>query len=108
MEAVRNRALADWLNQQHVFPVSPNTLLMTLQTTALVHKWYEVASRFEKSRQELDKAQKSFDHCQNHFENVGKNFEKSQEAFAKPPTHLKTYHGRFSSSTRHEQFASEP
>jgi len=50
MEAVRSRELADWLNQQHVFPVSPNTLLMTLQTIALVHKWYEVASRFEKSR----------------------------------------------------------
>src|SRR6266700_3882571 len=60
MEAVRNRELADWLNQQHVFPVSPNTLLMTLQTIALVHKCYEVASRFEKSRQELAKAQKSF------------------------------------------------
>src|SRR5437879_6376432 len=39
MEAVRNRELADWLNAQHVFPVSPNTLLMTLQTIALVHKW---------------------------------------------------------------------
>src|SRR5437773_1400324 len=65
MEAVRNRELADWLNQLHVFPVSPNTLLMTLQTIALVHKWYEVASRFEKSRQELDKSQKSFDHFQN-------------------------------------------
>src|SRR5260370_12344986 len=32
MEAVRNRDLADWLNQQHVFPVSPNTLLMTLRS----------------------------------------------------------------------------
>src|SRR6266446_7228802 len=52
MEAIRNRELADWLNVQHVFPVSPNTLLMTLQTIALVHKWYEVASRFEKSRLE--------------------------------------------------------
>src|SRR5216684_964473 len=59
MEAIRNRELGDWLNQQHVFPVSPNTLLMTLQTIALVHKWYEVASRFEKSRLELAKAQKS-------------------------------------------------
>src|SRR5882757_1837258 len=58
MEAIRNRELADWLNAQHVFPVSPNTLLMTLQTIALVHKWYEVASRFEKSREELAKAQK--------------------------------------------------
>jgi len=103
MEAVRNRDLADWLNQQHVFPVSPNTLLMTLQTIALVHKWYEVASRFEKSRQELGKAQKSFDHFQNQFENVGKNLTKAQEAFDKASTHLKTYRGRVSALSGQEQ-----
>jgi DNA recombination protein RmuC len=103
MEAVRNRDLADWLNQQHVFPVSPNTLLMTLQTIALVHKWYEVASRFEKSRQELAKAQKSFDHFQNQFENVGKSLGKAQEAFDKASTHLKTYRGRVSALSGQEQ-----
>ena len=103
MEAVRNRELADWLNQQHVFPVSPNTLLMTLQTIALVHKWYEVASRFEKSRQELAKAQKSFDHFQNQFENVGKSLSKAQEAFDKASTHLKTYRGRVSALSGQEQ-----
>jgi DNA recombination protein RmuC len=103
MEAVRNRELADWLNQQHVFPVSPNTLLMTLQTIALVHKWYEVASRFEKSRQELAKAQKSFDHFQNQFENVGKNLSKAQEAFDTASRHLKTYRGRVSALSGQEQ-----
>jgi DNA recombination protein RmuC len=103
MEIVRSRELADWLNQQHVFPVSPNTLLMTLQTIALVHKWYEVASRFEKSRQELAKAQKSFDHFQNQFENVGKNLTKAQEAFDKAQTHLKTYRGRVSALSGQEQ-----
>lgn len=103
MEAVRNRDLADWLNQQHVFPVSPNTLLMTLQTIALVHKWYEVASRFEKSRQELAKAQKSFDHFQNQFENVGKNLNKAQEAFDTAQRHLKTYRGRVSALSGQEQ-----
>jgi DNA recombination protein RmuC len=103
MEAVRNRDLADWLNQQHVFPVSPNTLLMTLQTIALVHKWYEVASRFEKSRQELAKAQKSFDFFQTQFENVGKNLTKAQEAFDKASTHLKTYRGRVSALSGQEQ-----
>ena len=71
MEVIRNRELGDWMNQQHVFPVSPNTLLMTLHTIALVHKWYEVAKGFEKSRAELAKAQKSFDFFQNQFENVG-------------------------------------
>jgi DNA recombination protein RmuC len=107
MEAVRNRELADWLNQQHVFPVSPNTLLMTLQTIALVHKWYEVASRFEKSRQELAKAQKSFDHFQNQFESVGKNLTKAQEAFDKASTHLKTYRGRVTVLSGQEQLQLE-
>src|SRR6267142_200263 len=103
MEAVRNRDLADWLNQQHVFPVSPNTLLMTLQTIALVHKWYEVASRFEKSRLELAKAQKSFDYFQGQFENVGKSLGKAQEAFDKAQRHLKTYRGRVSVLSGQEQ-----
>jgi DNA recombination protein RmuC len=103
MEAVRNRELADWLNQQHVFPVSPNTLLMTLQTIALVHKWYEVASRFEKSRLELGKAQKSFDYFQAQFENVGKSLNKAQEAFDTASKHLKTYRGRVSALSGQEQ-----
>src|SRR5256886_4433517 len=103
MEAVRNRELADWLNGQHVFPVSPNTLLMTLQTIALVHKWYEVASRFEKSRLELGKAQKSFDYFQNHFENVGKSLNKAQEAFETAQRHLKTYRGRVTVLSGQEQ-----
>jgi DNA recombination protein RmuC len=108
MEAVRNRDLADWLNQQHVFPVSPNTLLMTLQTIALVHKWYEVASRFEKSRQELAKAQKSFDHFQNQFENVGRNLNKAQEAFDTASKHLKTYRGRVTALSGQEQLELDP
>src|ERR1700738_3878810 len=103
MEAIRNRELADWLNVQHVFPVSPNTLLMTLQTIALVHKWYEVASRFEKSRLELAKAQKSFDHFQNQFETVGKKLNKAPEAFETAQRHLKTYRGRVSALSGQEQ-----
>jgi DNA recombination protein RmuC len=107
MEAVRNRDLADWLNAQHVFPVSPNTLLMTLQTIALVHKWYEVASRFEEGRLELAKAQKSFDFFQNQFENVGKSLNKAQEAFDKASTHLKTYRGRVTALSGQEQLELE-
>jgi len=103
MEVIRNRELGDWMNQQHVFPVSPNTLLMTLHTIALVHKWYEVASRFEKSRAELAKAQKSFDFFQNQFENVGKSLNKAQEAFETAQRHLKTYRGKVSVLSGQEQ-----
>ena len=103
MEVIRNRELGDWMNQQHVFPVSPNTLLMTLHTIALVHKWYEVASRFEKSREELAKAQKSFDFFQTQFENVGKNLNKAQEAFETAQRHLKTYRGKVTALSGQEQ-----
>ncbi|HXZ31402.1 MAG TPA: DNA recombination protein RmuC [Terriglobales bacterium] len=108
MEAIRNRDLADWLNQQHVFPVSPNTLLMTLKTIALVHKWYEMAGRFEKSRMELAKAQKSFDFFQSQFENVGRSLTKAQEAFDKASTHLKSYRGRVSALSGQEQLDLDP
>src|SRR5580658_8357356 len=107
MEVIRNRELGDWMNEQHVFPVSPNTLLMTLHTIALVHKWYEVGVRFEKSRAELAKAQKSFDFFQNQFENVGKNLNKAQEAFETAQRHLKSYRGKVSALSGQEQLELE-
>jgi DNA recombination protein RmuC len=107
MEVIRNRELGDWMNEQHVFPVSPNTLLMTLHTISLVHKWYEVATRFEKSRAELAKAQKSFDFFQSQFENVGKNLNKAQEAFETAQRHLKNYRGKVSALSGQEQLELE-
>ena len=107
MEVIRNRELGDWMNEQHVFPVSPNTLLMTLHTISLVHKWYEVATRFEKSRAELAKAQKSFDFFQSQFENVGKNLNKAQEAFETAQRHLKSYRGKVSALSGQEQLELE-
>ncbi len=86
MEVIRNRELGDWMNEQHVFPVSPNT---------------------EKSRAELAKAQKSFDFFQNQFENVGKNLNKAQEAFETAQRHLKTYRGKVSALSGQEQLELE-
>src|SRR6202167_6025142 len=107
MEVIRNRELGDWMNEQRVFPVSPNTLLMTLHTISLVHKCYEVATRFEKSRAELAKAQKSFDFFQGQFENVGKNLNKAQEAFETAQRHLKNYRGKVSALSGQEQLELE-
>jgi DNA recombination protein RmuC len=107
MEVIRHRELGDWMNEQHVFPVSPNTLLMTLHTISLVHKWYEVATRFEKSRAELAKAQKSFDFFQSQFENVGKNLNKAQEAFETAQRHLKNYRGKVTALSGQEQLELE-
>jgi DNA recombination protein RmuC len=92
MDVIRNRELGD---------------LMTLHTISLVHKWYEVAKGFEKSRAELAKAQKSFDFFQNQFENVGKNLNKAQEAFETAQRHLKNYRGKVSALSGQEQLELE-
>jgi len=81
--------------------------LMTLHTISLVHKWYEVATRFEKSRAELAKAQKSFDFFQSQFENVGKNLNKAQEAFETAQRHLKNYRGKVTALSGQEQLELE-
>ncbi len=90
--------------QQYIQPENGTT---EMHTISLVHKWYEVASRFEKSRAELAKAQKSFDFFQNQFENVGKNLNKAQEAFETAQRHLKNYRGKVSALSGQEQLELE-
>ena len=85
MEAVRNRDLADWLNQQHVFPVSPNTLLMTLQTIALVHKWYEVASKFERAARNWQRLRNRSTTSRTSLRTSGRVSTKRRKRSTKPP-----------------------
>ncbi len=55
MEVVLNGELSEWLNKQHIFPVSPNTLIVTLQSIQMVFKMYEFAKSFERATEELRK-----------------------------------------------------
>jgi DNA recombination protein RmuC len=102
LEAIRNTEASEALSKMRVFPVSPNTLLMTIRTVALAHRWYEVAARFEETRIEIARANKSLEFFQGHFEALGKSLEKAQEAFGKASTHLKQYRGRVGALTGEE------
>jgi DNA recombination protein RmuC len=102
MEAIRNSEAAEAISKLRVFPVSPNTLLMTIRTIALANRWYEVAARFEETRVEIARANKSLEFFQGHFETLGKSLEKAQEAFGKASTHLKQYRGRVGALTGEE------
>jgi DNA recombination protein RmuC len=102
MEAVRNRELSDELNKMKVFPVSPNTLMMTLQAIAMVHKWFQVQEGLARSMEEFAKAQKSMEHFEAKFTVIGKNLEKAQEAFTTASTHLKNYKTRVNILTDNE------
>ncbi|MBI2682580.1 MAG: DNA recombination protein RmuC [Acidobacteriales bacterium] len=96
MEAVRNRGLWEDLIKLKVLPVSPNTLLVTLECVAMVHKWYKVQEGLAKSIEEFGKAQKSFQYFESKFEVIGKSLERAQDAFGTAQKHLGTYKRRVS------------
>lgn len=102
MEVVRNRELSEDLNKIKVFPVSPNTLLVTLSTVAMVHKWYTMQKGLAKSIEEFGRAQKSFSYFESKFEVIGKSLEKAQEAFTTASGHLTKYKNKVVQMTGEE------
>lgn len=94
LEAIRNTEAMEAMSKFQVFPVSPNTLLMTIRTIALAYKWYEVAAQFEETRADIAKAQESLRHFQNQFEKLGDGLEKAQKAYETASRHLKSYRNR--------------
>lgn len=99
MEAVLNAELSDWLNKRRVYPVSPNTLIVTLQSIQMVFKMYEYAKGHERATEELKKAQNAFGHFENQFEVVGKSLSKAQDAFEVAKGHLTKYRNRVTNLT---------
>jgi DNA recombination protein RmuC len=99
MEAVLNGELSEWLNKQRVFPVSPNTLIVTLQSIQMVFKMYEFAKSFEKATDELKKAQVAFSHFENRFQDIGKSLGKAQQAYEVARGHLSRYSNRVTNLT---------
>lgn len=94
MEVVRNRELWEEMVKLKVLPVSPNTLLVTLQAISMVHKWYQLEKNLAKSIEEFNKARKSFEYFESKFEIVGRSLEKAQEAFSTASSHLNRYKSR--------------
>jgi DNA recombination protein RmuC len=99
MEAVLNAELSDWLNKRRVYPVSPNTLIVTLQSIQMVFKMYEYAKGHERATEELKKAQNAFGHFENQFEALGKSLSKAQDAFEVAKGHLTRYRNRVTGLT---------
>jgi DNA recombination protein RmuC len=94
MEAIRNRELWEELVKMKVLPVSPNTLLVTLQAISMVHKWYQLEKNLARSIEEFHKARRSFEYFESKFEVIGKSLEKAQEAFSTASSHLNRYKSR--------------
>ena len=99
MEAVLNAELSEWLNKRRVYPVSPNTLIVTLQSIQMVFKMYEYAKGHERATEELKKAQAAFGHFEIKFDEIGKSLVKAQGAFEVAKGHLTKYRNRVTGLT---------
>ncbi len=91
MEAVLNGDLSEFLNKLRVFAVSPNTLIITLQSIQMVFKMYEFAKSYERATEELKKAQTAFGYFEDRFEDIGKSLGKAQQAYEVARGHLNKY-----------------
>ncbi len=107
LETIRSAEAREALNKLRIFPVSPNTLMMMLQTVRLAYDWYEVAARFEETRKEISKAQSFLEHFQKQFENLGRSLEKAQDAYETANRHLKSYTKRVTAISGEEALQPE-
>jgi DNA recombination protein RmuC len=90
-EVIRNLELCEALHKLKVFPVSPNTLAITLKSVALSFGFYEFSKNVEKTLEQIKQAQRSFGFFQKKFEEVGKGLEKAQQAYGTAAGHLSRY-----------------
>jgi DNA recombination protein RmuC len=90
-EVIRNGDLFEHLAKLKVFPVSPNTLAISLRAVSMAQEYYEMSRGVEKTIEDIKKARKHFDHFDKKFDEVGKGLKKAQEAFDTANTHLGHY-----------------
>ncbi len=93
-EVLRDTQLCDALHQLRVFPVSPNTLAITLRTVAMSISQYEFAQNLQSTLLRIRGAQESFGRFQKRFDEVGKGLDRAQEAYQTATGHLNRYANR--------------
>jgi DNA recombination protein RmuC len=67
-EVIRNGDLFEALAKLKVFPVSPNTLAISLRSVAIAQDYYEMAKGVEKTVEDIKKARRHFEHFEKKFE----------------------------------------
>jgi DNA recombination protein RmuC len=90
-EVIRNPELCESLHKWKVFPVSPNTLAITLRSIGMSISQYEFARNIESTLAQIRRARTSFAHFQKRFEEVGRGLERAQVAYQTASGHLHRY-----------------
>jgi len=92
-EVVKDVDIWNAMTSQKVYPVSPNTLAITLKSIDLAYRNYRTARQVRETIKGLEMARKHFGHFENRFEAVGKSITNAQEAYRVASTHLQRYSG---------------
>ncbi|MHB8173690.1 MAG: DNA recombination protein RmuC [Nitrospirota bacterium] len=107
-EIVRDAELWGALTKLKVYPVSPNTLAVTLNGIRISYDYYEMAKGVEKTVENIRKARKHFGDFEKKFEDVGKSISKAQDAYHTASTHIVHYNSSVSRLTGENAPAEEP
>ncbi len=98
-EIVRDSELWAQLSKLKVYPVSPNTLAVTLNGIRISYDYYEMAKGVEKTVENIRKARKHFTEFEKKFEDVGDKISKAQAAYHTASTHIVHYNSSVSRLT---------
>ena len=90
-EIVRDTDLWSALVENKVFPVSPNTLAITINSIGKSLQYYEMAKGVKKTISQLQMARDHMAKFKTRFDEIGDKLVKAQDSFQKANTHLSHY-----------------
>lgn len=90
-EIVRDTDLWSTLVEHKVFPVSPNTLAITVNSIGKSLQYYEMAKDVKKTIAQIQLARDHLGKFKTRFDDIGEKLVKAQESFQKATTHLTHY-----------------
>ncbi|MBI3543539.1 MAG: DNA recombination protein RmuC [Deltaproteobacteria bacterium] len=90
-EVIRDTDLWNALVEHKVFPVSPNTLAITVNSIGKSLQYYEMAKGVKKTISQIQLARDHLTKFKNRFDEIGDRLVKAQDSFQKASTHFSNY-----------------
>ncbi len=90
-EVIRDTELWSQITEQKIYPVSPNTLAITVNTISKSVQYYEMAKDVQKTLAQLATARDHLEKFKTRFDDIGEKLFKAQDSFNKASTHYERY-----------------
>ncbi len=107
-EVLRDTESWQALMKLKVFPVSPNTLAVTLQGIGLAYRSYKMRLEVEETLVQVQRARRHFELFEARFQEIKEGLEKARKAFETAERHLQRYSNSVARLTGEEEQLSLP